>query len=92
MNNVPGQNEKALEEMLAVSNSDAVKTTLRGLHNSPNDLTRFCNFLKSLPPFLCHFVTWSRESCKCLSRLTRHIQIGKQHPSNFSCPLRHSKT
>ena len=50
MNNVQNQNEKVLEEMLAVSNSDAVKATLRGLHNFPNNLTRFCNFLKTC----CH--------------------------------------
>ena len=33
MNNVLNQYEKVLEETLAGSNSDAVKTTLRGLRN-----------------------------------------------------------
>ena len=41
MNNVKNQNWKVLEEIQAVSKSDAVKTTLRGLHN----------FQNSLPPF-----------------------------------------
>ena len=33
MINIQNQNGKVLEEMLAGSNSDAVKTTLRDLHN-----------------------------------------------------------
>ena len=41
MNNVKNQNWKVLEEIQAVSKSDAVKTTSRGLHN----------FQNSLPPF-----------------------------------------
>ena len=37
----------------------------------------FCKFLESFSPFLSHFVTWSREYCKWLNRLRRHIQIGR---------------
>ena len=72
-----------LEEMLACSNSDALKTTLRGLRNFQNGLLPFASSWKA-----SHHssVTWSREYYKWLSRLKRHIQIGKAQPSNFSCP------
>ena len=41
MNNVQNQNGKVLEELLPGSNSDAVKTTLRGLHDFQNGLPSF---------------------------------------------------
>ena len=41
MNNVQHQNGKVLEEMLAGSNSDAVKATLRGLRHFQNGLPPF---------------------------------------------------
>ena len=44
MNNVRNQNGKVLEEMLACSNPDDVKTTLRGLRNFQNDLPPFASF------------------------------------------------
>ena len=77
MNNVRNQNGKVLEEMLACSNPDDVKTTLRGLRNFQNGLPPFCKFLKNFLPFLYHFVTWSREYYKWLNRLRHHIQMGR---------------
>ena len=47
MNNVQNQNEKVLEEVLTGSNSDVVKTTLRGLHNFQNDLAPFASSRKA---------------------------------------------
>ena len=47
MDSFLNQNGKVLEETLAGSNSNAVKTTLRGLPNSKMTLP-FCNFLKNL--------------------------------------------
>ena len=41
MSNVQNQNCKVLEEILAGSNSDTVKTTLKGLHNFQNGLLLF---------------------------------------------------
>ena len=41
------QNEKVLGEMLKGSNSDAIKTTLRGLDNFQNGLAPFANFWKA---------------------------------------------
>ena len=40
-------------------------------------LSPFCNFLKNLTTFACHFVTYSREYYEWLSKLTRRIQISK---------------
>ena len=47
MDSFLNQNGKVLEETLAGSNSNAVKTTLRGLPNSKMTLP-FCDFLKNL--------------------------------------------
>ena len=57
MNNVQNQNEKVLEEMLTGSNSDAVKTTLRGLHNFEQMtllLLQVLGKLLTIPLSLCH--------------------------------------
>ena len=97
MNNVHLKNGNVLEEMRAGSNSDTVKTTLKGLrklfghghchvHTWPSTS---CKFLKSFSPFLYHFVTTSREYYKWFSGLKHHIQIGKPQSSNFPCALRH---
>ena len=40
-------------------------------------LSPFCNFLKNLTTFACHFVTYSREYYEWLSKLKRRIQISK---------------
>ena len=56
MNNVQNQNVKVLEEMLAGSNSDIVKATMRGLHNSQNGLSSLVSSWKA-----SHQVTLSLE-------------------------------
>ena len=56
MNNVQNQNVKVLEEMLAGSNSDVVKATMRGLHNSQNGLPSLVSSWKA-----SHQVTLSLE-------------------------------
>ena len=56
MNNVQNQNVKVLEEMLAGSNSDIVKATMRGLHNSQNGLPSLVSSWKA-----SHQVTLSLE-------------------------------
>ena len=43
MNKVQNQNEKVLEKMLAGSNVDAVKTTLRNLRNFRNSPILFAS-------------------------------------------------
>ena len=48
MNYTPNQNEKVQEEILADSNSDAVKTI-------------FFKFFKNLSPLFCAFVRYNRE-------------------------------
>ena len=48
MNDVLNHNRKVLEETLAGSNLDAVKTTLRGLHDTRMTHRPTCKFLKSL--------------------------------------------
>ena len=58
MDSFLNQNGKVLEETLAGSNSNAVKTTLRGLPNSKMTLP-FCNFLKNLSPFLGYLVGYN---------------------------------
>ena len=56
--NVANQNGKELEETLAGSNTDAVKITLKGVHNFKMTLP-VCMFFKNFSPFVCHFVTYS---------------------------------
>ena len=60
MNKVQNQNEKVLEKMLAGSNVDAVKTTLRSLRYFKMTPPLFKVFVKPFP-FLRHFVTYSRK-------------------------------
>ena len=76
MNNVLNQNGTVLEETLAFSNSDAVKTTLRGLLNFVMTF-HLWQVLENLSTFLCLFVIYKREYYEWLSRLRRHIQIGR---------------
>ena len=76
--NVPNQDDKVLEEMLAGSNSDAVITTLKGLRYFKMTLppsSSLLQVLKNLSSFLCYFVTNNREYIKWLSRLRRNNQI-----------------
>ena len=47
MNNVQNQTRKVLEEMLASSNLDAIKATLRGQHNFQNSLAPFASSWKA---------------------------------------------
>ena len=57
MNNAPNQNDgKVLEEMLADSNSDSVKTTLRGLRYFKMALLllQVLEKLLPIPLSLCH--------------------------------------
>ena len=54
---------KFRKKRLADSNSDAVKTTLR-LYIILKCPSLFFKFFKNLYPFLCHFVTYSREYYK----------------------------
>ena len=57
MNNAPNQNDgKVLEETLADSNSDSVKTTLRGLHYFKMALLllQVLEKLLPIPLSLCH--------------------------------------
>ena len=56
MNYVPNQNGKVLEETLAGSNSEAVKTTFRGLRSFKMTLPLLKVLQKSLliPLSLCH--------------------------------------
>ena len=81
MNYVPNQNGKVLEETLAGSNSDVVKTTLRHLRSLKVTLffndSLLCNFFKNLSPFLCHFFTENREYNKWLCMLKHHIQVSR---------------
>ena len=50
MNKVQNQNEKVLEKMLAGSNVDAVKTTLRSLRNFQNSPILFASSWKASRP------------------------------------------
>ena len=76
MNYVPNQNGKILEKTLACSNSDAMKTKLRGLPYFKITLPFLQVLQKSvpipLPPCLIHYrlLGWP-----CRSR--HHIQISK---------------
>ena len=49
MNYVPNQNGEVLEEMLAISNSDAVKTKLRHIRSFKMTLPLLQVLQKSLP-------------------------------------------
>ena len=71
--NIQNQNGKVVEEMLAGFKLDDVKAALNPCYFQ-NVLPPFAS---SFSPFLSHFVTWSREYCKWLNRLRRHIQIGR---------------
>ena len=73
-----------LEETLAGSNTDAVKTTLTGLHNFKIALPIFQDTEKRLATPQSHLVTCGREYYKRLSRLKRHIQIGRFSSLNSS--------
>ena len=64
MNNMLNQTGEVLEETLAGSNSDAVKTTLGGLRY----------FKMTLPHFA---ILYSREYCEWFGRLRCHIQTGR---------------
>ena len=75
MNYIPNQNGKVQKEILADSNSEAVKTTLR-LRYFEMTLP-FFKFFKNLSPYLCHFVTCNRKYYEWLCRLRRHIQVGR---------------
>ena len=65
MNNVQNQNGKVLEEMLAGSNSDATKTTLRGLRSFQNSFAPFASSWKA-----------SRHSFDTLSLVVERITNG----------------
>ena len=65
MNNDQNQNWKVLEEMLVGSNSDAIKTTLRGLRS----------FQNSFPPFASSWKA-SRHSFVTLSLVVDRITNG----------------
>ena len=60
--NIPNENGEVLEKTLSGSNSDAVKTTSRGLHYFKLTL---------------HFVTFNKEHFEWLTRLIRDIQVGR---------------
>ena len=76
VNYVSNQNGKVQEEILAGSNSDIVKTTLR-LYIISKWPSLFFKFFKNLSPFPCHFVTYNREYYEWLCRLRCHIQVGR---------------
>ena len=88
MNYVPNQNGKVLEETLAGSNSDAVKTTLRHLRSFKMTLffddSLFYNFFKNLFPFLCHLTLPHRNSCiethfVLLAKIIEHAVFQSPH-------------
>ena len=89
MNNVLNQNGIVLKETLTGSNSDAAKTSLKGLCNSEM-IFPFWKFLKKLSPTFCHLATYIIMYYEWLNRLRRHIQIARlpvQFPRKIPVPI-----
>ena len=76
ISNVLNPNGKVLEETLAGSYSNAMKTTLRRLSNFRTSFS-FLKVLEKPLAILSGFSTSSREYYKWLSRLRCHIQVGR---------------
>ena len=78
MNYVLNHNGKVLEEMLAdaicfpycENNIDTTSTLFQ------NECPSFSSF-RNLPPFLRHFVTYTREYYEWLCRLRLHLEVGR---------------